>query len=115
LEMPAILVSSRTENYKIMKKQHPSRREFLQKMQQASIAAMAASLPSMPFLSSCSRTATIPSTADTVILLWMAGGMCHTETFDPKTYVPFEKGVESKRVLSTLPFKPTLVDGLHFS
>ncbi len=31
-------------------------------------------------------------TADTVIVLWMAGGMAHTETFDPKRYTPFEQG-----------------------
>ena len=29
-----------------------------------------------------------------VIVLWMAGGMAHTETFDPKRYTPFEKGLE---------------------
>ncbi|GJM30122.1 MAG: hypothetical protein DHS20C17_27570 [Cyclobacteriaceae bacterium] len=45
----------------------------------------------------------------------MAGGMAHTETFDPKTYVPFEKGVESKKVLSTFPKIPTALDGLYFS
>lgn len=92
-----------------------SRRQFLRQMQQAGLAAMAASLPAAPFLSSCSREQKNPSTADTVILLWMAGGMCHTETFDPKAYVPFEKGIESKRVYSTFPSVPTVVDGLSFS
>ncbi len=33
------------------------------------------------------------ATADTVIVLWMAGGMAHTETFDPKRYTPFEVGM----------------------
>lgn len=97
---------------------HPynqTRREFLQKMQQAGLTAMAASLPTVPFLASCNRKPEIPSTADTVILLWMAGGMCHTETFDPKTYTPYEKGIESKRVFSTFPSVPTIVDGLSFS
>ena len=53
--------------------------------------------------------------ADTLILLWMAGGMAQTETFDPKTYTPFEAGLESNRVLST--FKPidTAVDNIKFS
>lgn len=81
----------------------------------ASLSAAATSIPMTNFLSSCSQVPTIPSSADTVILLWMAGGMAHTETFDPKTYVPYEKGVESKRVLSTFPKKPTAVDGLYFS
>ena len=53
--------------------------------------------------------------ADTLILLWMAGGMAQTETFDPKSYTPFEPGLDPKRVLST--FKPidTAVDNIKFS
>lgn len=98
-----------------MEQKNISRRGFLQKMQLASLAAMGASLPGASFLSSCSRKENIATTADTVILLWMAGGMCHTETFDPKTYVPYEKGIESKRVYSTFPSIPTVVDGLSFS
>ncbi|MGD1891597.1 MAG: DUF1501 domain-containing protein [Cyclobacteriaceae bacterium] len=92
-----------------------TRRDFLKKMSAASLAAMGTTIPTASFLSSCQGTPQIPSTADTVILLWMAGGMAHTETFDPKTYVPYEKGVESKRVLSTFPRVPTAVDGLYFS
>ena len=92
-----------------------SRRHFLQQMKQASLAAMAVSLPGASFLSSCTSNQKLPSTADAVILLWMAGGMCHTETFDAKEYTPFEKGMESKQVLSTFPAIPTAVDGLFFS
>jgi hypothetical protein len=55
------------------------------------------------------------ASADTVILLWMAGGMAQTETFDPKTYTPYESGLESKRVLSTFPSIPTAVDGVRIS
>ena len=91
-----------------------SRREFIKKMGAASLAAAAASIPTASFLSSCSAPK-IKSKADTVILLWMAGGMAHTETFDPKAYVPYKKGIESKRVLSTFPKVPTIVDGLEFS
>jgi hypothetical protein len=53
--------------------------------------------------------------ADSVILLWMAGGMAQTETFDPKAYTPYENGLESKRVLSTFPSVPTVVDGIQLS
>ena len=93
----------------------PSRREFIKRMTAASLGAAATSIPAASFLSSCSKAPVINSKADTVILLWMAGGMAHTETFDPKAYVPYEKGVESKRVLSTFPKVPTVVDGLDFS
>ena len=37
------------------------------------------------------------ASADTVILCWMAGGMASTETFDPKRYTPFEKGLKAIR------------------
>ncbi|MBI3209858.1 MAG: DUF1501 domain-containing protein, partial [Candidatus Solibacter usitatus] len=53
--------------------------------------------------------------ADTLILLWMAGGMAHTETFDPKRYTAYEKGLESKRVLSTFPVIDTKVDNIKLS
>src|SRR5437868_4413206 len=54
-------------------------------------------------------------TADTLILLWMGGGMPQTETFDPKRYVPYESGVPSANVLST--FRPidTAVDQIKIS
>jgi len=56
-----------------------------------------------------------PATADTLIVLWMAGGMAQTETFDPKRYTPYESGTPSNDVLST--FKPidTVVDNIKIS
>jgi hypothetical protein len=45
----------------------------------------------------------------------MAGGMAHTETFDPKKYTPFSKGMQSDSVLSTFKSVPTALDGVHFS
>ena len=93
-----------------------SRRDFIKKMSAASLSAAATTIPGFSFLSSCSKEVqSMAAKADTVILLWMAGGMAHTETFDPKVYVPFKKGVESKRILSTFPKIPTAVDDLYFS
>ncbi|CAN5450347.1 DUF1501 domain-containing protein [soil metagenome] len=92
-----------------------NRREFLQKTSAATFAALAAGMPAS-FLSSCSDPKPkITSKADTVILLWMAGGMAHTDTFDPKKYTPFEKGMEANSVLSTFKSVPTVLDGIHFS
>ncbi|NND07832.1 MAG: DUF1501 domain-containing protein [Saprospiraceae bacterium] len=90
------------------------RRNFLKKMQLASLAAMGSTL-SFPLLSGCKEKEVIDRKADHVILLWMAGGMCHTETFDPKKYTPFEKGMESKSVISTFPSVSTAIDGINFS
>jgi len=50
-----------------------------------------------------------------VILLWMAGGMAHTETFDPKRYTPYAAGTPSNAVLSTFPQIDTAVDNIKFS
>ena len=41
--------------------------------------------------------------------------MAHTETFDPKQYTAYEKGLESKRVLSTFPSIDTSVDHIKFT
>jgi uncharacterized protein (DUF1501 family) len=53
--------------------------------------------------------------ADSMILLWMAGGMAQTETFDPKRYTPYETGLKSDLVLSTFPAIPTVLDGVQIS
>src|SRR5258708_18963267 len=53
--------------------------------------------------------------ADAVIVLWMAGGMASTETFDPKRYTPFAPGVPIKDVLSTFPAIDTTVDHIKFA
>lgn len=57
----------------------------------------------------------LQATADCMILVWLAGGVAQTETFDPKKYTPYEPGIEAKRILSTFPSKPTSVDGINFS
>lgn len=95
-----------------------NRREFLKRTSAATLAAMAAGAPVASLLSGCRQDKPgkrMDSSADTVILLWMAGGMAHTETFDPKHYAPFEKGMQSDRILSTFPSIPTAIDGVHFS
>ena len=55
------------------------------------------------------------ATADAVIVLWMAGGMAQTETWDPKRYTPFEPGVRTEQVLSTFPGIDTAVDSIKIS
>lgn len=93
-----------------------SRRNFLKTSSAATIAAWAAGSPVMSMLGGCGKKSSLSgSTADTVILLWMAGGMAHTETFDPKRYTPYEKGMEGNRVLSTFNAIPTALDGINFS
>src|SRR5579863_5912103 len=85
-----------------------SRRDFLVSGP-AALAALAGSAPRQLFASK------LEPTADTVILLWMAGGMAQTETFDPKRYTPYETGLASNRVLSTFPSIDTAVDNIKLS
>jgi hypothetical protein len=93
-----------------------NRRDFIKKTSAATLAALAAGAPVASLLTGCSKgSGRGNSTADTVILLWMAGGMAHTETFDPKRYTPYEKGMEGQRVLSTFKSLPTALDGIRFS
>src|SRR5205809_2288367 len=54
-------------------------------------------------------------TADCLVVLWMAGGQAATETWDPKKYTPYERGMEAKAVYSTFRSIPTNVDGIRVS
>jgi hypothetical protein len=91
-----------------------SRRDFLKTASAATLAALAAGFPQRVISAEAAAEKFTP-TADTVIVLWMAGGLSHTETFDPKRYTPFEKGMSSSAFLSTFPNIPTAVDGIRFS
>lgn len=93
-------------------KSHPTRRDFLKTASAATLAALGASAPR---LWAAEPLETIAPTADRLIVLWMAGGMAATETFDPKRYVPYQKGMEPSPVLSTFPSIDTSVDGIKFS
>jgi hypothetical protein len=88
-----------------------SRRDFLKGASAATMAALATRGARVYG----AEPEKIAPTADTVIVLWMAGGMASTETFDPKHYLPFEKGMEPKGLLSTFPSIDTAVDNIKFS
>ncbi|MEK7684022.1 MAG: DUF1501 domain-containing protein [Verrucomicrobiota bacterium] len=90
-----------------------NRREFLRTASAATLSALAAGY-ARPLLAKEAEPKIKP-TADTLIVLWMAGGMAHTETFDPKRYTAFEKGLDSNKVLSTFPSMDTAVDQIKFS
>lgn len=52
------------------------------------------------------------ATADSCILIWMAGGMAAPETFDPKRYKPYEVGTPVDQIISTFPAIDTAVDNI---
>lgn len=92
-----------------------NRRDFLATASAATLGALAAGYPSTSASAAQAKAQSLSATADTVIVLWLAGGMASTDTFDPKRYTPYEKGLDPKRVLSTFPAIDTAVDGLKFT
>ena len=89
------------------------RRDFLKTASAATLGALAAGAPRLALANEPLEK--IAPTADTIIVLWMGGGMAATETFDPKRYTPFEKGIKPADVLSTFPRIDTAVDHIKFS
>ena len=89
-----------------------SRRGFMGTTAAASLAAL---IGGEPELVRAAGTAAPKATADSVIVLWMAGGMAQTETWDPKKYTPFKPGVPTAEVLSTFPAIRTAVDNIQIS
>jgi len=87
------------------------RRDFIKSLSAASVAAWMSGEP-QAVMANTGKPA-IPPKADACILLWMAGGMAAPDTFDPKRYVPYENGLEVKKMLSTFPAINTAVDGIR--
>ncbi len=81
----------------------------------ATLAALAGRAPVLRASQAAPNTGPKKTTADAVIVLWMAGGMAQTETFDPKRYTPFAPGVRAEQVLSTFPAIDTAVDHIKFT
>src|SRR3954449_9282405 len=100
-----------------------SRRGFMGATAGATLAALAGREPYLlhgaqapkPNSGAVAEPKKIQPTADAVIVLWMAGGMAQTETFDPKRYTPFAPGVNIRDVLSTFPTIDTAVAHTNFT
>src|SRR5262245_8792910 len=91
-----------------------SRRDYIKHLSAASAAAWITGEPRL-FAATDGKIAHPKSTADAIIVLWMAGGMAAPETFDPKKYVPFEVGLPVDKVMSTFPAIDTAVDNIKIS
>src|ERR1700737_4281434 len=90
-----------------------SRRDFLRSISAAAMATLASGEPRAAKANE--RVKHPKPTADTCILLWMAGGMAAPETFDPKRYTPFKVGEPSEKILCTFPAIDTVVDNIKIS
>ncbi|WP_366918986.1 DUF1501 domain-containing protein [uncultured Gimesia sp.] len=90
-----------------------SRRELLKKLSAAAVGALATGAPRA--WASSETVIHPPAKADSCILIWLAGGMAAPDTFDPKRYLPFEKGLDVKKILSTFPEIDTAVDNIKIT
>jgi hypothetical protein len=89
-----------------------NRRTFLKTASTATLSALAAGFPRQILARPDEK---LKATADTVIVLWMAGGMAHTETFDPKKYTAYKAGLKPDQVLSTFPSIDSNVDHIKLT
>src|SRR5438034_3265170 len=90
-----------------------NRRDFLKTAGAATLSALAAGYPRAWLANETEEK--IKPTADRMIVLWLAGGMAHTETFDPKRYTPFERGMKPADMISTFPTIDTAADDIKFT
>jgi hypothetical protein len=91
-----------------------NRREFLKNASAATLAALTAGAPQRA-AGSTPHSKWPEAKADSIIILWMGGGMASPDTFDPKRYVPFEVGVPLEKIISTFPAIDTNVDGIKIT
>ena len=83
-----------------------TRRQFLQT---AAVAGVGAALPNI-----ASAVPKLKPTADSMVLIWLPGGIAQTDTWDHKRHTPYEPGMKGNQLLGTCPALPTSVDGITF-
>ncbi|MBX3377326.1 MAG: DUF1501 domain-containing protein [Phycisphaeraceae bacterium] len=54
-----------------------------------------------------------PRAAESMIVIWLPGGMAQTDMWDPKRHTPFRKGMKGSELLGTCPLIPTAADGVQ--
>jgi hypothetical protein len=90
-----------------------ARRSFLKQLSAASAAALAGG--GNRLWANAEAVIHPTAKADSCILIWLAGGMAAPDTFDPKRYLAFEKGLDVERILSTFPAIDTAVDDIKIT
>jgi hypothetical protein len=83
-----------------------NRREFLKA---AAIAGVTAAMPNI-----ASAVPKLKPTADSLVVIWLPGGIAQTDTWDHKKHTPYEPGMKGNQLLGTCPALATNVDGITF-
>src|SRR6266850_3461880 len=87
-----------------------TRRQFIQT---GALAAAGLSSSRFAYGEEVAKTvAKLVPKADAMIHIWLPGGIAQTDTWDPKNYTPFEKGMKGSELLGTCESIPTAADGI---
>jgi Protein of unknown function (DUF1501) len=87
-----------------------TRRQFIQT---SAVAAAGLSASRFAFAEeSAKAVAKLVPKADAMIHISLPGGVAQTDTWDPKKYTPFEKGMKGSELLGTCESIPTSADGI---
>src|SRR6266853_3646465 len=90
-----------------------TRRQFIQT---GALAAAGLSASRLVYGEDSARSlAKLVPKADAMIHIWLPGGTAQTDTWDPKKYTPFEKGMKGSELLGTCESIPTFADGVFLS
>ena len=89
------------------------RRQFIERSL-AGAGALALSHAFRPRSARAAEVARRSATAQSVIMIWLPGGIAQTDTWDPKRHTPFEPGMKGSELLGTCESIPTSVDDLRF-
>jgi hypothetical protein len=89
-----------------------NRREFTRRSL-AGAAALAGGRWSTALAANGPAAPKLKAKADSVIFIWLPGGVAQADTWDPKQYTPFEPGMKGSELLGTCESIPTQVDGLR--
>lgn len=87
-----------------------SRRQFIQHASLAATSILATSKYAFG-----AQDVAITPTADSMILIWLPGGIDQWDTFDPKKHTPYKAGMKGSELYSTFPSIPTAADGIRLS
>jgi hypothetical protein len=90
---------------------HLNRREFLRSTLAAGAAAGLSSFPNLAFAGATTKPALIPK-ADSMVLIYLPGGVCQRDMWDCKKHTPFVTGMKGSELLSTSPIIQTSADGI---
>src|SRR5262245_60781104 len=79
-------------------------------------AAAGAAIARGSFAEERAAPTTVPlkASADAMILIWLPGGVCQTDCWDPKKHTPYSPGMKGSDILGTCPIIPTAADGIQF-